>query len=105
MCRLEELPRGDKPVIRLIGGLKPIALVRRSDGKVYAFDAFCPHSKWNLGASGIVVGDGRPYVVCTGHGGVWSLVDGRGTVQKKEAPCLKLYRVVIMNGEVYVDLS
>ncbi len=104
MCRLDELPNGDKPVIKLVGGLKPVALARRGD-RVYAFDAFCPHGKWNLGASGVVVGDGRPYVVCTGHGGVWSLVDGRGTVQKKDAPCLKLYRVAIMNGEVYVDLS
>lgn len=105
VARLEELPPDGKPVIRLVG-IFPVALARVRD-KVVAFQAFCPHSRWNLGASGLCFVDrhGDVKVVCTGHGGVWSLGTGEGQVQGREAPRLATYAVKVVDGEVYVDLE
>ncbi|AET33290.1 Rieske (2Fe-2S) domain protein [Pyrobaculum ferrireducens] len=100
---MDELPHG-KPVIKL-AGLRPIALLKLDD-RVYAFEAFCPHSKWNLGASGkVITNNGHVYLFCMGHAGMWSLETGEGKVQGREAPKLKRYAVSVVNGYVYVDLS
>jgi anthranilate 1,2-dioxygenase ferredoxin subunit len=80
---LGEIEEG-RPVIKVVG--KTAVGLLRVGGRVYAFDPFCPHSRWNLGASGrLVRNDGRLYIFCKGHGGLWCLDTGVGMVQGKKA--------------------
>ncbi|RFA97597.1 Rieske (2Fe-2S) protein [Pyrobaculum aerophilum] len=103
VCRVEELPEG-RPVIKLVGQ-RPVALLKIA-GRIYAFDAFCPHSRWNLGASGrVITSNGNIYIFCAGHAGMWCLKTGLGKVQGKEAPKLNRYEVRVVEGRVYVDFS
>ena len=100
---LGEIEEG-RPVIKVVG--KTAVGLLRVGGRVYAFDPFCPHSRWNLGASGrLVRNDGRLYIFCRGHGGLWCLDTGVGMVQGKKAPPLRLYKTWISGDTVYVDLD
>ena len=93
-----------RPVIKVVG--KTAVGVLKVGDRIYAFDPFCPHSKWNLGASGrLARTNGRLYIFCKGHGGLWCLETGEGKVQGKEAPPLKLYRTWISDGVIYIELD
>jgi len=102
--RVEEFPE-KRPLIKLAGA-RPVAVVRIGE-RLFAFDAFCPHSRWNLGASGMAFcNNGHCYVVCKGHWGRWSLDTGEGVVQGHPAPPLRVYRAVVgEDGFVYVELG
>lgn len=105
VARVEELPPDGRPVIKMVGVL-PVALARIRD-RVVAFQAFCPHGRWSLGASGICFTDrnGEAKVVCTGHGGVWSLATGEGHVRGSAAPRLTTYAVKVVGRDIYVDVE
>ncbi|AFA39832.1 Ferredoxin subunits of nitrite reductase and ring-hydroxylating dioxygenase [Pyrobaculum oguniense TE7] len=104
VARSAEVPEGGKPVVKIVG-ITPVALAR-VNGRVVVFEAFCPHSKWNLGASGMcfVGADGDVKVLCKGHGGLWSLSTGEGAVQGKPSNKLRVYAAVEVDGYIYVDL-
>lgn len=105
VCNSTDVPPDGKPVIKLVGGRFPLA-VARVDGRVVAFSAFCPHSKWNLGASGycFMGRDGDVKVLCKGHGGVWSVRSGEGYVQGKPSNRLEVYSAVEREGKIFVDV-
>lgn len=104
VAKSTEVPPDGRPVIKLVGTF-PVAIAR-VNGTVVAFQAFCPHSKWNLGASGYCFegGDGDVKVLCKGHGGLWSLSTGEGVVQGKPSNRLQRYDALEIDGYVYVDL-
>ncbi len=92
------------PTIKIVGKT-PVGLVK-VDGRVFAFEPLCPHSKWNLGASGKLVKNAdRLYIFCKGHGGMWCLESGVGKVQGKDAPPLRLYKTWVSDGFVFIELD
>ena len=59
----QDLPKGQVRSLFALG--RDLVIFRGTSGKVYLFDAYCPHLGANLGVGGTVVGDD---IKCHFHG-------------------------------------
>lgn len=106
-CKVDELK--DDSMLPLTLDNKKL-IVAKHDGKVYAFDAYCPHRYYYLYKGWFK--DNR--VVCPLHEFEYDLDTGKlmdiGEQFKdqhdewKKSDDLKLYKVIIKDGYVYVDI-
>jgi 3-phenylpropionate/trans-cinnamate dioxygenase ferredoxin component len=98
VCAVGDLAVGE---IRRIQGLPlPIAVCRTSADGFYAFSDACPHRGLSL-SEGMLSGD---VVHCPFHGGAFSVRGGRA-VSGPTRRRLRMHRVLVLDGEVYVSLS
>ena len=98
LCRADEVPEK---------GVKQVALpddveyaVYHLDGEFYASDDLCTHALVSLSFG--EVDDGQ--IFCPMHGGAFFLKTG----QPSAAPCrlpLKMYKVEVIDGELFADLG
>ncbi len=98
LCEVDEIPVGGKKRFKVEG--REVLLVRLEDG-FYAVDNRCPHAGCRLSYYGQVWSGKR--IMCSCHGAVFSLEDGR-VLEGPAEKSLKTYRVEVRGGEVFVEL-
>jgi nitrite reductase/ring-hydroxylating ferredoxin subunit len=99
LCRADEVPERGVKQVTPPGSDKEYA-VYRLDGEFYASDDMCTHGLVSLSYG--EVDDGQ--IHCPMHGGAFFLRTG----QPSAAPCrmpLKMYQVVVVDGELFADLG
>jgi len=99
LCRADEVPeKGVKQVAP--PSLDAEFAVYRLDGEFYCSDDLCTHAMVSLSYG--EVDDGQ--IFCPMHGGAFFIKTGKPSA----APCrmpLKVYRVELIDGELYADLG
>jgi len=98
LCEVDEIPVGGKKRFKVEG--REVLLVRLEDG-FYAVDNRCPHAGCRLSYYGQVWS--RKRIMCSCHGAVFSLENGR-VLEGPAEKSLKTYRVEVRGGEVFVEL-
>ena len=99
LCRADDVPERSAKQVAPPGFDQEFA-VYRLDGEFYASDDLCTHALVSLSFG--EVDDGQ--IFCPMHGGAFDLRTGQPTA----APCrmpLKMYKVVVVDGELFADLS
>ena len=94
VCRLEEIPK-DRARIVIVAG-QEIAIFRY-DGKCSAIHNLCKHQNGPLGEGRIIDG----CVTCPWHG--YQYLPGNGQSPPPFTETVHTYRVVLKEGEVFVD--
>ncbi|MEM3655996.1 MAG: Rieske 2Fe-2S domain-containing protein [Thermoprotei archaeon] len=103
VCSEKDLQEGRLKAFN-VGG-RDIVLFRKN-GKIYAFDRWCTHEQGDL-AAGSVEDD---VITCPDHGSQFDLeknglnVLGPDGEDAGSVPDLPVFKVSVVNGEVYVDL-
>ena len=97
VAKVKDVKPGQIKTVRARGGYEiALALV---DGRIYAFDAYCPHQRWPLkwGAT-----EGTT-LVCGLHGWCFDLDTG-DALDPPLAECLQVYPVRIEGDVVHVGI-
>ncbi|MCS7097737.1 MAG: Rieske (2Fe-2S) protein [Candidatus Methanomethyliaceae archaeon] len=97
LCNINDLRIGERRKFKLNDN--EILLIRLKDG-FYVMENRCPHAGCRLSYYGKIFEDGR--IVCTCHGAIFSLKDGRALDGPTQKP-LKLYRVKIVEDQVFLE--
>ncbi len=97
VASIEEIRPGVMKTFDVMG--KKI-LIANVDGEIYAMDAICTHEEWDL-SEGTLEGT---RITCAGHGAVWDLTTGRAEFDE-ELPPNKLYKTIVKEGEIYLELD
>ena len=97
VAKVKDVKPGQIKTVRARGGYE-IALAN-VDGRIFAFEAYCPHQRWPLkwGA----VEDGT--LVCGLHGWCFDLHSG-DAVDPPLADCLQVYPVRVEGDTIHVGL-
>ena len=98
LCKVDEIKVGEKKRFKVEG--KEVLVIRLKDG-FYAMDNRCPHAGCRLSFYG-ELREGKK-IMCTCHGSVFDLNDGKVVEGPAQAP-LRLYSVKVVNGELHVEL-
>ena len=96
ICALDEL--GQDEAVRVDVDDISIAIVKDSSGTVHAIGDTCTHGDISL-SEGFVEGE---TLECWAHGSKFSLITGKPTSLPAYEP-VPVYRVTIVDGDVYVD--
>lgn len=96
ICAQDDLEVG--AAVRVVIDDVPIAVVRDSEGNVYAIGDTCTHGDISL-AEGFVEGD---TLECWAHGSKFSAKTGKPLTLPAYEP-VPVYAVSIVDGEVYID--
>ena len=101
ICAEKDVPKDGTVITRTLRG-GPIALSRsgRRDGAIVAFDGRCPHMKGPFRYGRVVNGE----VICPWHFFRFDTETGE-TVGCNSLMKLEVYRVDIVDGNVYVELE
>ena len=99
LCKASEVPdEGVRQVAFPVEGVE--YAVYKLDGEYFVTDDMCTHGMVSLSQG--EVQDGQ--IFCPLHGGAFDIRSGKAT----EKPCrfaLKTYKAVIVDGDIYADLS
>ncbi len=95
VCDLEEIPTQGGRLIKL--GDKDIALIRTSTDTVFALDNKCPHKDGPL-VEGVVTGT---TLICPLHAEKIDMETGEP--KSKDLSCVKIYKVTVKEGSVYIS--
>jgi 3-phenylpropionate/trans-cinnamate dioxygenase ferredoxin subunit len=98
ICALDEL--GQDEALKVEVGDVAIAIVKDSSGTVHAIGDTCTHGDISL-SEGFVEGE---TLECWAHGSKFSLLTGKPLSLPAYEP-VPVYRVTIVDGDVYVDPS
>lgn len=72
------------------------------DGKVFAFDDYCPHQhKPSLHLGYVENG----CIVCPEHGWAFPLVESKTLKESQHNPKLKMYEILLKDGFVYIRID
>jgi nitrite reductase/ring-hydroxylating ferredoxin subunit len=96
-CRVEDLEPGSSTTIK---GDVTIAVYRTESDRWFASDDSCTHEQWSLGSDSDLEGD---EVVCPLHMARFDLATGKPLCFPATV-ALRMYDVVIEDGDVYVAL-
>jgi nitrite reductase/ring-hydroxylating ferredoxin subunit len=97
VARVKDVKPGQIKTVRARGGFE-IALTS-VNGRIYAFDAYCPHQRWPL-KWGAVDGD---TLICGLHGWCFDLATG-DALDPPLADCLPTYPVHVEGDVIHVKL-
>ncbi len=99
---VRDLHPGEIKPVRVRGGHElALAVI---DGRVHAFEAYCPHQAWPLKWSEAENGaDGTPNLICGLHGWRFCLDTGV-TIDPPSMDDLAVYPTRVTDGLVYVGL-
>lgn len=98
VAKLKDVKPGQIKTVRARGGFE-IALANVG-GRIYAFDAYCPHQRWPLKWAAAEP-DGT--IVCGLHGWCFSLETG-DAIDPPLAECLQVYPVRVEGDVVQVGI-
>lgn len=98
VARVKDVQPGQIKAVRARGGIE-LALAN-VDGRIYAFDAYCPHQRWPL-KWGAVEDDGK--LVCSLHLWKFDLETG-DAVEPLLAECLQTYLVRVEGDVIHVGV-
>ncbi|HAH14792.1 MAG: Rieske (2Fe-2S) protein [Proteobacteria bacterium] len=101
-ANVRDLHPGEIKPVRVRGGHElALAII---DGRVHAFEAYCPHQAWPLKWSEAETGaDGTPNLICGLHGWRFCLDTGV-TIDPPSMDDLGVYPTRVTDGVVYVGL-
>ena len=101
-ANVRDLHPGEIKPVRVRGGHElALAII---DGRVHAFEAYCPHQAWPLKWSEAENGaDGTPNLICGLHGWRFCLDTGV-TIDPPSMDDLAVYPTRVTHGVVYVGL-
>ena len=97
VAKLKDVKPGQIKTVRARGGYE-VALTS-VDGRIYAFDAYCPHQHWPLKWGAVE----RRTLVCGLHGWCFDLETG-DAVDPPLADCLQVYPVKVEGDVIHVGL-
>lgn len=98
ICASSELATNQPMRVVLEG--EPVAVVRDSEGNVYAIGDTCSHGNVSL-SEGFVEDD---TLECWAHGSKFSLKTGRALTLPAYEP-VPVYQVIEEDGKIFVDIS
>ena len=103
VAKLKDVKPGQIKTVRARGGYE-VALTSLG-GRIYAFDAYCPHRRWPLkwGEAEDAGGGHGATLVCGLHGWCFSLETG-DALDPPLAECLQVYPVRVEGETVLVGL-
>ncbi|HEU5317458.1 MAG TPA: Rieske (2Fe-2S) protein [Chloroflexota bacterium] len=97
-ARVKDVKPGQLKGVRLRGGHEVV--LANQDGRVYAFEAYCPHQGWPL-KWGVI---DRGTVVCALH--VWRFdLDTGAVVDPPMGDCLRTYPTRIEGDQILVGID
>ena len=104
LCRLDDLPSPGAKGFEFTSGDMPFRgfVVRRGD-ELFGYLDVCPHSGWPLAVNDArrLTKDGQ-FLLCTGHGALFRIEDGRCVAGPCEARMLEPWPVAVRDGDVVV---
>lgn len=99
LASIDDIPVGTAIAVEIQG--EPVALVRTADDVVKAIHNICSHQYYELAPEGWV---GPSSIECGLHGSEFDLDTGAPTCLPALDP-IPVYRCVVDNGDVLVDLD